>query len=590
MKIIRVLMVGSILLGMPLVAAGSETVLGTAGKILQIGVGARTVGMGEAGAAASNDVYALFWNPAGLAQVISPQLSYQHNLWLQDINDAYLTYAQRMFKGGIAISLNYFNFGEFEKIGVDASGFPLPTNKTFTPYTMVLAAGYGTELTSHMDVGGAFKLVSESVDTFNSMTLALDLGLIYHDLVEGLDAGLSFQNLGLPLEGYQLPLNIKAGLAYRLPPVFDKKDRFLVVADTNLPVPFDQPLYINLGMEYLFSRLIAARVGYKIAEINDLGGTSGLTAGLGVKVQNITLDYALAPFGDLGTTHRISLKYEFALSKKDLKMKRAKRRKAKRVLTPATDGTLMLPPGQTGATGQLLMPAASKMAMRTDIRLAVWSRINSKVKTRVDQVVFKLKVSKDKQVTRWSLKIINANSRVVKSFSGKGLPGKIEWNGKGKNKQPVKESIFCKYIMRVETADGGKEKLSGPIMEKSKRGTQLEPNQETLPYIYFNENSAGLSSKAVRLMARAAKKIKSKPYVKVMIDGHTDGASESPMGFLLSQRRAETVSRYLTATYKIPLKDLSVHARGSKKPIASNQTEKGRKRNRRVEITIIYRR
>jgi outer membrane protein OmpA-like peptidoglycan-associated protein len=50
----------------------------------------------------------------------------------------------------------------------------------------------------------------------------------------------------------------------------------------------------------------------------------------------------------------------------------------------------------------------------------------------------------------------------------------------------------------------------------------------------------------------------------------------------------DSVARYLSATYKIPLKTLSGHARGSKNPVASNQTEDGRRQNRRVEMTIIY--
>ncbi|MEW6516683.1 MAG: PorV/PorQ family protein [candidate division FCPU426 bacterium] len=587
MRMRRLMVAGLWMLGMPLAAGANEAVLSTAGKVLQIGIGPRAVAMGEAQAAAAEDIYALYWNPAGLAQISNPQLSYMHNLWLQDIQDAYLTYAQRLFKGGMAFSVNYINFGTFDKIGVDTDGYPVPLNQTFTPYTLVVGAGYGTQLYGDLDVGGSVRLVSESVDTFNSMTLALDLGARYRDLLPNLNAGLVIQNLGLPLEGFQLPLTIKAGLGYNLPLlVDDKRDHFLIVADANVPIPVDQPVYANFGLEYDYQGAVAIRAGYRVSEINQLGGMTGLSAGLGVNISNFKLDYAVAPFGDLGLTHRIALTYEFATAKAAKKVKRIRRVKAAR---PVTGGTGVLLPEQMGTEGNVLLPKVSDMAMRTDIRVEVDAKPDAKVKTQIESATFKLIVSEGKKVKRWSLKIADAKDRTVKSFTGKGLPSPITWDGKDQNQQPVKESIFCRYAFKVETTDGGAEKLSGAVVAKS-RGDEEAPSQETLQPVYFDEGAADLSDAAVKQLSEAAIKIKSRPYVKVMIEGYTDGGSESPSSFLLSQRRAESVSRYLTASYKIPLKDFSVHARGNKNPAASNQTESGRQQNRRVEITIIYRR
>lgn len=586
MRITRLMVAGLWVLGMPLAAPANEAVLSTAGKVLQIGVGPRAVAMGEAQAAVAEDIYALYWNPAGLAQLTSPQLSYMHNLWLQDIQDAYLTYAQRLFRGGMAFSVNYINYGTFDKIGVDTDGYPVPLNETFTPYTLVVGAGYGTQLYGNLDLGGAVRLVSESVDTFSSMTLALDVGARYRDLLPNLSAGLVIQNLGLPLEGFQLPLTIKAGLGYNVPLLMDDKhDRFLLVADANLPIPLDQPLYTNFGLEYVFQEIVALRLGYRLSEINQLGGMTGFCGGMGISIANFQLDYAVAPFGDLGLTHRVALTYEFAGAKAAKKTKRVRRVKVTRP-GPGAGGGLLLP-DQMG--GGMTLPKVSDLAMRTAIRVEVESQPDPKVKTQIRSAAFKLIVSGDKQVKRWSLKLVDAKERTVRSFSGKGAPGTITWDGKDQNQQPVKESIFSRYELRVETTDGETEKLNGAVVAKARQDEEM-PSQETLPPVYFEEGAADLSDAAIKQISEAAMKIKARPYVKVMIEGYADGGAEEPSAFLLSQRRAESVSRYLTATFKIPLKDLSVHARGSKNPAASNQTESGRLKNRRVEITIIYRR
>ncbi|MCD4813241.1 PorV/PorQ family protein [bacterium] len=587
-----ILVVFCFLMVFPESVPADESVLGTAGKILQIGVGPRAVGMGEAQVAAANDLYALYWNPAGLAAIRSPQLSYMHNLWLQDIQDAYVTYAQRLFRGGFALSVNYFNFGEFEKIGVDPSGYPLPTSETFTPYTLVVSAGYGTRVTPEMNFGGTVKLVNESVDTFSSMTLAMDLGMQYR-LLKGLKTGLAIQNLGLPLEGYQLPMNVKAGISYRIPFVInEKRDRFLSVVDVNLPIPFDQPFYTNIGLEYFYLGIISLRGGYKISEINGLGDAAGLTAGIGVNVTGFILDYAVAPFGDLGMTHRMALTYTFISPKRAKKKTQSiKRRKVKRKTKKKSGGSgLMLPPDTRGGTGgQVLMPKVSKMKMRKAIRMEVESEISSQNETQIEQAVFQVRFSEKKSVRRWILSIVGPDGRVVKKYSGKGLPTKLVWDGTGKERNKVAEGIFCRYAMKMELSDGSVEKLRGKIYTRDLEVSDSQSNREVLPRIYFGEGAADLSDRSLRTLKSIAKKIKSQPYIKVSIEGYTDNHAEKSMSFLLSQRRAITVSRYLTATYKIPLKKVSTHARGSKSPIASNQTEKGRTRNRRVEIVIIYR-
>ena len=85
-------------------------------QFLNIAVGARAVGMGESYVAAADDVYAVYWNPAGLSYVRTSQLGFMHNEWFEDIRYEYLGYAQPNGNiGTLAGSLAFVHMGELER-------------------------------------------------------------------------------------------------------------------------------------------------------------------------------------------------------------------------------------------------------------------------------------------------------------------------------------------------------------------------------------------------------------------------------------------------------------------------------------------
>ena len=75
--------------------------------------------------------------------------------------------------------------------------------------------------------------------------------------------------------------------------------------------------------------------------------------------------------------------------------------------------------------------------------------------------------------------------------------------------------------------------------------------------------------------------------MKIEIIGHTDNKGEGIMNQELSEERAKAVFNYLISK-NIPSQRLSYRGLGSSKPIASNETEAGRKKNRRVEFVVIH--
>lgn len=568
----------------PILIQAQSDVLGTAGKILQIGVDSRALAMGEAFSAVTKDRSALYWNPAGLAHVQQYELGLMHNLWIGDINDTYISYAQPLYQGGLGLSINYFNFGEFAKFDIDPNGYPVPLAETFTPFTLVVSGGYGMELSNIGNVGASLKLFSENVDTFSSMTLLIDLGLQRRNLIDRLDAALVIQNLGLPLEGFSMPLNARLGFAYHLPYLINQKeDGFIVSLDGRVPLPVDDSFSVNIGAEYRYLQLVAARVGYKLSSINQLGSVAGLTAGIGLSFANYALDYSITPLGDLGLAHQLTLSanFEDKNAKKRLKKREMMKKQQKHRNLSKTQNA-----GNNDNLGGL-MTSLTGVKLRQPILVLISAEKDPKNATRIKQATFDFKVNLEKKVKRWGLKITDAKGRLIRSFSGEGKPSSLVWYGDTKRGEKLNETIFSQYSLEVLLEDGSVETSKGEVATTTQeKGSQAKRKQ--LATIYFLENSAELTAQATKLLDQAAEDVNKQPYLKLMINGHTDGAAEANSAFLLSKKRIDRVVRYLTTTHKVSLKNITTRASGKKKPIASNQTEEGRKKNRRVEITIVY--
>lgn len=280
------------------------------GSELEIGLGARPVAMGEAFVALADDLNTTAWNPAGLSQIKGIQAGFMHNIYLQDTSMEYLAYAQNLFPGaGIGANVTYLNYGSLDKYD-EVNGLPV-ANGSFTPTAFTGTIGYGQWLLPSLAVGAALKIISQTIDTENYLAEAVDLGVLYKTSLKGLQLGLAVQNLGTQLAGANLPQNLKVGAAYQLPVKFTAKDTWNTLLDVNVPFGDTSYTSVNVGTEYWYNRVVAARVGYQIKNSGDLGGVTGLTAGAGVKLAMFQVDYALVSYGDLGLTHQLAIAVNF---------------------------------------------------------------------------------------------------------------------------------------------------------------------------------------------------------------------------------------------------------------------------------------
>ena len=76
------------------------------------------------------------------------------------------------------------------------------------------------------------------------------------------------------------------------------------------------------------------------------------------------------------------------------------------------------------------------------------------------------------------------------------------------------------------------------------------------------------------------------PRSQITVEGHTDSYGGDETNLALSRRRAEAVSAFLTSELNVPAFRLSSVGYGETQPIANNDTEQGRERNRRIDIII----
>lgn len=130
-------------------------------------------------------------------------------------------------------------------------------------------------------------------------------------------------------------------------------------------------------------------------------------------------------------------------------------------------------------------------------------------------------------------------------------------------------------------------------MERATQGTGVEVTQtadnrlklEIPSDISFATNRADIQPNFRPVLDRFAASLVEHPYTNVTIIGHTDSTGSDAINNPLSVNRAASVRDYLTVRGVNPQR-IAIDGRGSREPVAPNDTEYNRARNRRVEIFV----
>ena len=102
--------------------------------------------------------------------------------------------------------------------------------------------------------------------------------------------------------------------------------------------------------------------------------------------------------------------------------------------------------------------------------------------------------------------------------------------------------------------------------------------------IYFDTDKAEIKPESEPALAEMAKLLKANPALNLFVVGHTDSTGEITHNMKLSEARAAAVVNTLVAKHGIATSRLAPYGVGPLAPVASNDTDEGRAKNRRVEL------
>lgn len=128
---------------------------------------------------------------------------------------------------------------------------------------------------------------------------------------------------------------------------------------------------------------------------------------------------------------------------------------------------------------------------------------------------------------------------------------------------------------------------------KSNRGCpeikkeELTALRNAFENLLFETNSDVIVSSSYPSLDELGKLMRNNPQYKLHLEGHTDNVGDDHFNMDLSQRRALSVKHYLSAK-GVASDHLFTDGFGETRPVSNNDTEEGRHKNRRVEMTIIY--
>lgn len=299
-----------------------------AGEFLNVGAGARALGMGGAFVAVADDGTAAYWSPGGLSSLKSREVDFMHSQQFDNlVKTNFISYVHPTSSWG-TFGISWLRLGveDIPKTGyVDSNGnlkqdytdrndngikdpgevyIELPTIVSyFDDVEDGIFLSYGRQLSDNFAAGVNLKIIRQSLGAHSSSGYGIDIGALYQ-LFEGFKVGLNLRDvprtkISWDLTGHEdeIPFSIRAGAAYtgQIPSLGS-------VLTISFGVDTKYDTETQYGAEWWFLQTLALRLGLDNGE---------LSAGCGLRVTTFQVDYAFIGHDDLGNTHRISTSVQF---------------------------------------------------------------------------------------------------------------------------------------------------------------------------------------------------------------------------------------------------------------------------------------
>ncbi len=322
------------LLAVGTVSAVNSNVGSSGAQFLKIGVGSRYQGMGEAAVATVNDVYAMYWNPAGLVEIENIAVGFTNVNWLLDIDLNYVAFAKYFEDIGVfgasatVLSMDDQEITTFEQ----QEG----TGSYFSASSYTVGVSFARQLTNRFAFGASLKYIGERIYNEKSEAFAVDFGTLLYVGYRSLRLGMSISNMGpemqfsgsdltvaydgltgtganssvgaeLKTTPYSLPMVFRVGMAYDV----EFSPQSVLTLSGEAKHPNDNLQQGSIGAQFGFSERFFLRGGYKLNYDEEglaLGG--GLSTNLS-KTTKLQIDYAWQDFGRLESTQKFSVGFSF---------------------------------------------------------------------------------------------------------------------------------------------------------------------------------------------------------------------------------------------------------------------------------------
>ena len=221
--------------------------------------------------------------------------------------------------------------------------------------------------------------------------------------------------------------------------------------------------------------------------------------------------------------------------------------------------------------GALEVPEAFDKGM-----LPVLQQVQDKVKLQQNQLLSSRNVMHDREQEITELKgtISELNAAITKLESRLGSESEA--------RQALLKRLSGQERMR-ENISKIESMFSADEGRVYRQGNQLVMS---LNAISFRSGKSNIAPESFPLLAKVGEALRLFPNASLSVEGHTDSAGSDSANLLLSQDRADAVRQYLISNLGISVEKVGSVGYGESRPIASNETEAGRARNRRIEVVM----
>jgi len=294
----KLLMIFVLLLSVKVYSQSGEG--GEPGAFMKNGFGARGSALGNSFTAISNDVSAIFYNPAGLSSVEGIQvLGMYSNLFgnVQGLNYGNLGVSKNFEFGTLGLGVIYSSVLDIPYVE-SVTG---PSAETFSDNEMAVMLCFSRRVTENLQIGFNGKIIRHSIAGLEANGFGLDVALLT-TFSDKLKAGLMLQDA----IGAKVVLNgredvyvskFKFGIGYT--PIS------ALTISPELMITGNKKVLFSIGSEYdVYKNMIKLRGGYNSVQ-------DAPSFGVGLKYSQINLDYSYSRNGDLGNVNKFGFIINF---------------------------------------------------------------------------------------------------------------------------------------------------------------------------------------------------------------------------------------------------------------------------------------